>query len=1266
MRVDRAVVCPKHTMNGECKMRKKVKRILALLLAIGLAVSVMSGMALSASSEEGADPASSATEEVVQEEPVDTTLEEPADEPAAEEEEQEEQDVPEEADPEPAAEEEEQVDAEEATDDVEPIEEEEEEVENYLNTLSAEELYNYLIQLDDEDFDAAWATLSSSQKQAYNAYALQMAFGNNPETEYTEGGGAAVSMTNAGPLVESDSTDTADDAEATPAVFSAALRSVARSAGTVLVTEPVKVSDGLYMSKTISKDNSDEKDTNYTITLESYSTGKVTGGESKPKPCDIVLVLDQSGSMSNSFNKVTLTETAFAETATNSFAYDNDNKDYLYVKTTDGEHIKVTITRTTVSETYVGTTQTNSQWYRQRNSLNGEYYYKDGDSYYQVTNIRRTGNYDDRKYTYICDDRRYTPLNDGASGSTTLYQVTKVYSYTYSYTDMAGQEHTVTIEGNDSKIPSASNHSEFFADGIEKQLYYSERETVTDYTRRDALVEAVNQFVGSVEQDAANKDVDHRIAIAGFSSSGYNNTEILTGVTISNKNGVQYDNNSTGYTDATKTALQSARTVEGKASISNAVNALTAKGGTQTQDGMAMATDIFANQDEQYKAEYEAGTRNKVIILFTDGRPGDYSFDTSVANSAISKAQALKDEGATVYSIGIFDGADPKEYTYTDNATESVKSNCFMNYVSSNYPDAESLTNPGTKEKSDYYLTATNSTGLNEIFKAIYTSIEESSSSVNLDATTEVIDQMSEYFQLPENVTAANIEAYKVPYTGKDTSGNYTFNADKNTWESIDQSNITIDTATNRVTVTGFSYKDDYIATVNATPQGYKLVIKIPVVYNNAACFGGNNIPSNDVGSGIYNNGNCAGTFAEPEVNRVIDYSISAQDQTIYVTNSADLEDLLAYATGYEPDGVNNAFVDITYTLKKDDTEIATYVISAGQDKDEGTWRTADGQTLNPADLEDCTEYTFTCSVAPTKDGTDALGTDGSDNKPAVQLDLNGNKAVKGTVHVLYPTVTANDTFICWGEEIDLSTLCGQSDEWKDRNGDTSIPAVTGTAPTVTVTPGLVAGDTVTDSTKYAPAKDSDFALTVNVGRKDVTSVVRTLNGVTTNKKDHDNCDNTSLVDSDTSYDFRVHVKVKTVTVKKIVDGNMGDTSKSFNFTYTIGGVSGEPFSLTNQGTHTVKVPVNKVFEVTETTTGDGYSTTYKVDNGQETEGTTCSLTLTKDDTNKTVTFTNKKTVIPPSGVNHNVIPYIIMVVLAAGAGVYFVMRRRPRGRHSR
>ena len=108
VRVDRAVVCPKHTMNGECKMRKKVKRILALLLAIGLAVSVMSGMALSASSEEGADPAPSVTEEV--EEPADadasTAQEEPADEPA-----QEEEDVPEEADSEPVAGEEEQGEA---------------------------------------------------------------------------------------------------------------------------------------------------------------------------------------------------------------------------------------------------------------------------------------------------------------------------------------------------------------------------------------------------------------------------------------------------------------------------------------------------------------------------------------------------------------------------------------------------------------------------------------------------------------------------------------------------------------------------------------------------------------------------------------------------------------------------------------------------------------------------------------------------------------------------------------------------------------------------------------------------------------------------------------------------------------------------------------------------------------------------------------------------------------------------------------------------
>ena len=45
------------------------------------------------------------------------------------------------------------------------------------------------------------------------------------------------------------------------------------------------------------------------------------------------------------------------------------------------------------------------------------------------------------------------------------------------------------------------------------------------------------------------------------------------------------------------------------------------------------------------------------------------------------------------------------------------------------------------------------------------------------------------------------------------------------------------------------------------------------------------------------------------------------------------------------------------------------------------------------------------------------------------------------------------------------------------------------------------------------------------------------------------------------------------------------------------------------------------------------------------------------------VTFTNTKTIQPPNGIITTIAPYAIMVVLAAGAGVYFVYSRRRRNR---
>lgn len=949
--------------------------------------------------------------------------------------------------------------------------------------------------------------------------------------------------------------------------------------------------NGLYMNKWITKNEENTADTGYTIHLESYTTGKTTTTYSS-KPCDIVLVLDQSGSMAESFKKVTYTEKKFKDTALNRMAY--QYRDNLYVKATVGEvtgkHIPVSVKR----------------------KLNIDLY----------------------------------------------------YTYTYTYT-LEGKKHTVSIEGSDSKIPSSTNQDQFFADGVEKQLYYAEKSTNNKYTRLDGLKDAVNQFVSSVESDATTSDVDHNIAIVGFgsypkTSDVRQNTEILTGVNISTdwdgyKNGVAY--NGYGYSTATGNALQSAKTQEGKNSIADAIDALDASGATRTDCGIEMANDIFKAKVVSDPSRYEGGKRNKVVVVFTDGEPNNYSgFDSDYATEAIKAAKTLKGDNATVYTIGIFSNADASPIT-----SSTTDMNRFMHYVSSNYPMATGMSSPGTAaDKLGYYLTAADSAALNEIFSKIASEI--GSSDVALNATTQTIDKMSAEFKLPDNIKKEDVKVYKVPCTSFD-GDTPVFDDSKKT----ELGGATITFGEDTVSVSGFNYSEDYVNKDSTEEtQGYKLLIEFPVEYKNDAWFGGNDIESNDIGSGIYNGGSCYGTFEVPKVNRAIDYEIAAKDQTIYVTNQADLQGLLDYfetnGKKYEPNGTNNKYVDITYTLKQGDKVIGTYTIARGNAN--GTWTPATDQTWTPA-LEDCTEYTWTCKVDPITKGTGALGIDGTANKPATPQEYGKDDKTKGTVHVLYPTVEVKDEKIYWGETVTLADLVKNADTWKDRNNHTGIPNARDPKPTVTVTPTCVAGDNT-----LMPAKDGAYTVTVKVGDKDVTAVVHGMDGIknTAPVKHTDwNCDDHADVDNKT-YDFCIHVKSKKLTVEKIVGGNMGDTNQEFEFrgTKVYGEGSSKPFTLKNGNKKDFKLKVGEIATITETAAA-GYETSI-ADNANGSAGTASNLTYTyevkRDSPDAvTVTYTNKKQINPPNGIITTIAPYAIMVVLAAGAGVYFVYSRRRRNR---
>lgn len=147
----------------------------------------------------------------------------------------------------------------------------------------------------------------------------------------------------------------------------------------------------------------------------------------------------------------------------------------------------------------------------------------------------------------------------------------------------------------------------------------------------------------------------------------------------------------------------------------------------------------------------------------------------------------------------------------------------------------------------------------------------------------------------------------------------------------------------------------------------------------------------------------------------------------------------------------------------------------------------------------------------------------------------------------------------------------------------------------------------------------------------------------------------------------------RTITLKKVVAGNMGDTKKTFHFTATNATITGDD-NLADGKATTITAKVGQEITIKEDDyTSAGYTTTASADGtgvNENTKGTydadehSYTITVTKEMNEGTIiTFTNDKTIQPPNGIITTIAPYAIMVVLAAGAGVYFVYSRRRRNR---
>ena len=293
--------------------------------------------------------------------------------------------------------------------------------------------------------------------------------------------------------------------------------------------------------------------------------------------------------------------------------------------------------------------------------------------------------------------------------------------------------------------------------------------------------------------------------------------------------------------------------------LKSAINGLKANGATRADSGMKLAQSQIDNSVK------EASDRNRVVIFFTDGEPTSGSqFESSVANKAIDTAKTIK-EKATIYSVGIFEGADPSKDP-KDQATS--KTNKFMQGISSNYLKATKYTvlndrNTATDadgNQMQYYMATSEASALSEIFAKIN---EEISVSIELDEKTVVQDTLSKYFNVDQDVDKGRtIKVYTADYAGQDTDGKDLFQT------KVEADNITPEVKGKTISVTGFDFSQNYVAVKGDTPVGKKLIIEIPVQLDKNQIVdadSGKWVNSNDVAS-IVKDGDKIRGFESPQV----------------------------------------------------------------------------------------------------------------------------------------------------------------------------------------------------------------------------------------------------------------------------------------------------------------------------------------------------------------------------------------------------------------
>ncbi len=929
---------------------------------------------------------------------------------------------------------------------------------------------------------------------------------------------------------------------------------------------------GMKISKTATANN----DGSYTITLEAFATGsKVITEQKTDIPTDIVLVIDQSGSMKDPIGGYTYT--AYRKgSGWNSRNYHNEEyyplrhnggSENLWHKLNNNEYIAVSVEQKMVYTAISG--WSNRKYHDNQNSL---YCLVLGE--YKSVTVKREGHlFSADEYWYTVDGQQilYTTGDDSIPNFgqyAPLYQSVKKYIYSY------------TLNGATTVI------EESFGDGSspDTQFYRRDYSSSAGDTRLNALKNAATTFANAVAAKAAGEDgdinapadnVNHRIAVVGFASGqryngtnyNYNNTEVFVG-----SNQYRYGTAAQGQYG---NAFQNMNTSTGVGNVSASIEALSADGGTLTNLGLEMGNGIFGANPIA-----EGEKRNRVVIVFSDGVPGWSGYDSDTANSAIAQAGTAKNTyGATVYTIGIFPGADATS-AGNQNGNETEKANWFMQRVSSNtqYPQSPS-----------YYLSAADAGTLNSIFQQISNQIETGGAETTLGSETVVKDIISPYFTLPAGTTASGIRIDTYACTGKD-GNTYTWSG-----TSGGPSGATATVDGDQVSVTGFDFSENWCGTEtnaqgNSTVRGNKLVISFEVSPK-SGFLGGNEVITN-ASAGIYENGSAQTpvmTFEQPKVNVPIqDATVTATDKNVYLKGEVTAEQL--------KDGAEISVGDVKLDLTKDNygleywqTEYVDITI---------TVKNKDGNVISDKldNLTDDTTYTVEVTVAPKTVGT---STPAKGDAATAKTGVNDPAA---NIYVFKPELTFKDSTAYYGESVPANNnYRGNkvgSETWK--HGDTVSTDVTmlGTKPTLDIS--YTPDESKLESGKYTK-QDVPVAATVKIGTENVNEHTTFV---------HQDCTGKTCALPE-GYHFWIHIQTCTLNITK----QGGADDESYVFDVFKDDVKYSEVTVWGNGTETlVELPIG-TYTISENT---GWSWRYSANNGG-------SAALTTQNPTGSITCVNTK-----------------------------------------